>query len=77
MRAYAVTAGRGLPVGAGGEVAGPARIAETGRVGIALYREAGVLVIQSRRPRTGGVVLDMADMSDEALEILRAFAGGI
>ncbi len=76
MRAYAVTVGRGLPVGAGAPVvAGPARVAETGRVGIALYRDAGVLVIQSRRPRTGGVVLDLADMSDEALALLRQFVG--
>ncbi len=44
--------------------------AESGGVphGMTFYREAGILVIQSRRPRTGGVVLDL----DEALAILRA-----
>lgn len=76
MRAYAVTTGRGSSAEAGAVLAGPARIAETGRMGIALYQRAGVLVIPSRHPRIGGVVLDLSDLSDEALEILRAFAGG-
>jgi len=75
VRAFAVTAGRSPSANAGAVLAGPARIAETARIGLALYREAGVLVLHSRHPRTGGVVLDLADLSDEALEILRAFAG--
>jgi len=75
MRAFAVTQGRSSSRDAGAVLAGPARIAETGRVGIALYREAGICVIHSRHPRTGGVVLDLSDLSDEALEILRSFAG--
>jgi|GEM_PF-5428562 len=75
-RVCAVTVGRGVPIGAGTPaLTGPAKLVETGRVGIAFYAEAGILVIQSRRPRTGGVVLDLADLSDEALAILRAFAG--
>jgi len=74
MRAYAVTQGRSSAVDAGAVPAGPARIAEMGRVGIALYPEAGICVIHSRHPRTVGVVLDLADLSEEALELLRAFA---
>lgn len=33
-------------------------------------------VIQSRRPRTGGFVLDLADLSNTTLTVLRAFAEG-
>jgi hypothetical protein len=77
VRAYAVTVGRGLPVGAP-VVAGPVEVAETGRVGIALYEQAGLLILQSRRPRVGGVILDLADLDDRALALLRRFvdAGG-
>lgn len=40
--------------------------------GVPVGEESSLL--HSRRPRTGGVVLDLADLSDEALEILRTFA---
>lgn len=43
---------------------------------LAYYREAGLLVIQARHPRTGGVVLDLDDLPDQALILLREFAGG-
>ena len=72
MRAYAITSAHPSPEDL---PSGPARIAETPRLALVLYAQVGILAIQSRRPRTGGVVLDPAGLSDEALEILRAFAG--
>jgi uncharacterized protein (DUF2236 family) len=48
-------------------------------VGICLCEQAGLLILQSRYPRVGGCVLDLSDLTDEALGLLRRFvaaAGG-
>lgn len=73
MRVHAVTAGRLRP---SDTPAGTQLEAHTARVAIACYPQAGLLVLQSRPPHsTGGVVLDQADLTDEALRVLRAFVG--
>lgn len=73
MRAYSLTSARpsspDLPRGRG-------VVVETAKVALAYYPEAGLLILQARRPRTGGVVLDLDDLGDEALALLREFAGG-
>lgn len=75
MRAYAVTVGREASAEMDAP-AGPCQVVETARVALVFYPQAGLLIVQSRRPRTGAVILDMGDVSDEALALLRAFAGG-
>jgi len=72
--------GRSTPVEAGlGAPAGPCQTAETAKVALVCYPAAGLLIVASRRPRTGAVVLDVADLSDAAWAVLRGFvavAGG-
>ncbi len=70
MRVYAVTSARSTPPE---PPRGRGQMVETARVALAFYPEAGLLVIHARRPRTGGVILDREDLSDDALRILRAF----
>lgn len=70
VRAFAVTQGRSGPEDL---PPGPARIAETPRLGLVFYPEAGILALQSRRLRTGGVVLSVEDLDDRAVAVLKAF----
>ncbi len=73
MRAYAVTTGRSKEADT---PSGKRLEASTARVALVCYPEAGLLVIQARPPaRTGGVVLDQSDLTDEALAVLRVFVG--